>query len=571
MAGPKPSAKALSLLGMYRARPIRGARCATSLKSLPLSTLRNSIRPRPRTEKLDTSQRHNYHNTQAEETTLAQQNTNLRHPLTKGLTAVHTLLAFVRQRRCKSDGNDDQHLRLSPPPRGPSAAPDQRPPVPPRDQKRGQSSCPSYPIFETGMEHVPSSDTPELPNQPPARKLHDQWDLEMDLIGQGEDNHYIELKVKYQIIHQLSQQLGEKVKNSRAGREAKGDTNKIPRLSIQAKNPEVLAAIISAVHGADPSWRINCFEDFVILATTCWKFGCRTDSLGTLLSHRPTWSPNGPDQDQARIEQLMFAALVFKLPEMFEQATQKMVMDFEDVSEDSEHGELLPEELRRKIKQKGRQISEEIMVFVKTYVSDCLDQLDPASAGAFTAAMHYCLKSVGYHLFNDAAEKGENRGATHLLEALENLPLQPPAKNTVEIGLCVLDQIPDSPTAASHGTGSSNSSSLPYPVSAIPPRRARAALVIAKAAADLWDKRATFAEKIHHLVSYDSTKKLGLKDTDEEKYVKLVENFQKKLKEAKPKWVFKGFDLRQFQTSTDYPQRPPGAGAAEEIGTHSHE
>jgi len=136
---------------------------------------------------------------------------------------------------------------------------------------------------------------------------------------------------------------------------------------------------------------------------------------------------------------------------------------------------------------------------------------------------------------------------------------------------CGRTVVPDSPTAASHRSGSSNSSSSPNHARPMPPRRARAPHVIANVAADLWDKRGALAGKIQTLVSRDFRKRSDLKDMNQKKYVELVQSFQKKLEEEKSKWSFRGLELRQFQTSTDNPQRPPEAGAAEGNGTHSHE
>ncbi|CAZ81247.1 unnamed protein product [Tuber melanosporum] len=601
-----------------RTSPIHGTRCTTSLKPFPLSILRNSIRPRPYTNKLAANQRHNYHNTQVEDTTLPKGH-RLSSPPTKGPTAVHTRQAPAHQTRRKTMAKQDKgkpplqgndYLRSPRPGQRPSGfslryqttdpaltttdsenggssrtrnhASRQRSIAPSEGQRRGPLNNPPPNIFDTGMEYVP-----ELSNQPPTLKLHDQWNLEMCLIGQGEDEkNCTMLRVRDHTICQLSQQLGEKIKHSRADKEAGSRTSKPTRISVHAKNPKVLEAILSVVHGINTSWRINCFEDFVSLAATCWEFGCRTDKLTTLLVGRPTWKPNDPDEgDHAPIEQWIFAALVFDIPEIFEQATHEMVMDLEGTLEGPEHVALLPMELRGIIKQKAHEISEEIIGFVSSYISEYTEHPDPTSAGAaarafFTTAMQNCLKSVGYSLFKGAVLEGKPQGVVHLLKALENdLPRIPPGPITVNTDLCTLDQTPGSPTAASHHPGPSNSSSLPDLPSAIPPRRARAALVIANAAVDLWDKRTVFADKIHHLVASDPTKKEGSKDTEEkyvqlvetsqeklreEKYIQLVEGFQEKLKDAKPKWNFAGFDLKQFQTF-------PENDVVEEGEMHQHE
>ncbi|KAG0634022.1 hypothetical protein HOY80DRAFT_895604, partial [Tuber brumale] len=565
----------------FTLRPIHGTRCTTSLKPFPLSILRNSIRLQPYTNKLAANRRHNYHNTRAEDTTLPKVNLNETAPLKRDL--ISNRRAILDKGKTPLQGNDN----LRPPPRfslrhqtthpaltttdsengGPSRArthaSGQQFTAPPQDQRGGRSNNPPLNIFDTGMEHVP-----ELPNQPSTRKLHDQWNLEMFLVGHGEDEkHCTMLRVRAQTICQLSQPLREKVKRARADKEAESGASKPTRLSIPTKNPEVLEAIISAVHGANTSWKIDTFEDLLNLATTCWEFGCCTDGLGTLLHGRPTLNTKDSEGDHAPIEQWIFAALILRIPEMFEQATQKMVMDLGGVPKGSQHAELLPIGLREEINKKAHEITEEIIGFVSTHMSEYIEHPDPTSAEAFKKAMLNCLKSVGYSLPKDPSTEGKAQGVAHLLKALEDLPHLPPASSTGDADLCTPNQTPDNPTAPSHHTGSSNSSGLQSPPSAIPPRRARAALVIANAAVDLWDKRTTFAGKIHHFVASGSTKKEGLKETEVEKYVKLVESFQEKLREAKPKWNFMGFDLKQFQTFTDNPQRPLGVGSVDEGGT----
>ncbi|RPB04363.1 hypothetical protein L873DRAFT_1666814 [Choiromyces venosus 120613-1] len=438
-----------------------------------------------------------------------------------------------------------------------------RPVIPPKDHRRGYSRNSAELKHGIGMELVTDPDAPGFSDQPFIHTLHDQWDLEIDLIGgDGDMKQYLLLKVKAQFIGQLSQRLGERV-NTRAN-EAEGDT--CTKLSIHTKKPDILLAIISVVHGVDPTWSIDCFEDFFSLATTCWEFGCRTDRLGSLLKDRPTWPPDDSNgENQAPIEQWIFAALVFEIPEMFEGATHKMVMNPKPEGTSLEPVEsLLPVYLSEKIEEKGIEISRDIISWVRTHIKEYLDQPERDQSGhtewaEFVIAIHNCLKSVGCDLLGGADQEDKSPSAAHLLEALESLPLQPPAANTGGADLDVPTLIADSKIAPSHASGSSGSSGSSNPASVIPPRRARTGLVIANAVVDLWSKRTAFSEKI---------KKAGSRDFDEGKYIRLVKNLHERLRKDKLRWDFKGFDLKQFVPSTDDPQRSPGMNTAEENGTH---